>query len=80
MPEYGDDAGRCANGLSAQRFRAASAEERAIHRRWVIGMIMFYGTIVLVSGVAAIVSDSTSDLARLTTVLARSPASSARAN
>jgi hypothetical protein len=34
MLEHGDDAGHCSNGLSAQNYRGAIAEERAIYRKW----------------------------------------------
>jgi hypothetical protein len=34
----GDDAGHCANGLTAERFRESTVEERAIYRRWLRGV------------------------------------------
>jgi hypothetical protein len=37
MVEHGDDAAHCSNGLTAQKFRDASGEERAIYRRWMRG-------------------------------------------
>lgn len=55
MLEHGDDAGHCSNGLSAQNYRGATAEERAIYRKWIRGMIPFYSTLVLIFGVVAIV-------------------------
>ena len=37
MVEHGDDAAHCSNGLTAQKFRDASGEERVIYRRWMRG-------------------------------------------
>lgn len=52
----GDDAGNCSNGLTSRRFRAATSEERAIYRRWIRAMIVFYCALLLVSGVVVFVS------------------------
>ena len=52
MPVDGDDAGHCANGLNAKRFREASEEERAAYRRWLRGIIFFYCGLLFISGVA----------------------------
>jgi hypothetical protein len=51
----GDDAGQCSNGLSPGTYRAASAEDRATYRRWVRGLVVFYVTLLLVSGAVALV-------------------------
>jgi hypothetical protein len=48
----GGGAGHCANGLTAQRFREASEEERAAYRRWLRGIIFFYCGMLFISGVA----------------------------
>jgi hypothetical protein len=79
MLENGGDAGRCSNGLSAQNYRGATAEERAIYRKWMRGTIAFYSTLVLILGVVAILSYSDTSLTRLTT-LGRATASSLRTN
>jgi hypothetical protein len=50
----GDDAGRCSNGLTAQKFRDATPEERLIYRKWLRGMVLFYCTLLLLSGVAMV--------------------------
>ena len=47
----GDDAGHCSNGLTAQKFREASPEERIIYRKWLRGIIFFYLAVVFLSGV-----------------------------
>ncbi len=52
MSVDGDDAGRCANGLTAKRFREATEEERAAYRRWLRGIIFFYCGLLFISGVA----------------------------
>jgi len=49
----GDDAGHCSNGLTAQKFRDSTPEERAVYRKWLRGMVLVYGTLLLMSGVAA---------------------------
>jgi hypothetical protein len=54
----GDDAGHCSNGLTAQKFREATQEERSIFRKWLRGMVFVYGALLLMSGVAAIASYS----------------------
>ena len=53
MSDYGDDAGRCSNGLSAQKFRDATSEERAVYRRWIHGAIALYTTVLLTIGTFA---------------------------
>jgi hypothetical protein len=52
MIANGDDAGHCASGLTAQKFREATEEERATYRRWLRGIIFFYFGLLFVSGVA----------------------------
>jgi hypothetical protein len=54
----GDDAGHCSNALTAQKFRDAAPEERAVYRKWLRGMILVYGTLLLISGVTAVASYS----------------------
>ncbi len=80
MHEDGDDAGHCSNGLSAQAYRAATAEERAIYRRWIRGTVVLYSSILLMSGFVMIVSYSNSGLTRLTTLSGQSAAASSRTN
>jgi hypothetical protein len=80
MHEDGDDAGHCSNGLSAQAYRAATAEERAVYRKWIRGTVVFYGAILLISGFAMIASYSTSGLTRLTTLSSPSVTAAARTN
>ena len=66
MLGHRDDAGHCPNGLTVQNFRAATAEERRIYRKWMRGTIIFYSTFLLISGVVAIVSYSGTSLTRFT--------------
>jgi hypothetical protein len=68
MHEDGDDAGHCSNGLSARTYRTATAEERAVYRKWMRGTVVFYSTIALISGLVMIVSYSNTGLTRLTTL------------
>jgi hypothetical protein len=52
----GDDAGHCSNGLSAWSYGAASAEDRATFRLWARGVVVFYVSVLMVSGAVAFVS------------------------
>jgi hypothetical protein len=54
MSMDGDDAGRCSNGLTARKFRDATAEERAAYRRWLRGIIFFYCGLLFIAGVAVV--------------------------
>ena len=56
----GDDAGHCANGLNAQKFREATEDERAAYRRWLRGIIFFYCGLMFISGVAVVTYSGTS--------------------
>jgi hypothetical protein len=76
MPEHGDDVGHCRNGLSTQNYRGASPEDRAIYRKWMLGMVVFYSALLLVSGVVAIVVDASPGLMQLTSLSARATAAS----
>jgi hypothetical protein len=80
MPEHGGDAGRCSSGLSAQNYRGATPEDRAIYRKWIFGMVIFYSALLLISGVVAIVIDLSPSLTRLTTLSAQPSVASSRSN
>jgi hypothetical protein len=56
----GDDAGHCSNGLTAQKFRDATSEEKSTYRRWIRGIIFFYFGLMFVSGVAIVSYSGTS--------------------
>ncbi len=58
MPGHGDDAGHCSKGLSARNSREANAEESVTYRKWMLGVIVFYCTLLLISGVVAIAIDA----------------------
>jgi hypothetical protein len=68
MSEHGGDAGHCSNGLTARNYRGATAEDRATYRKWIRGIVVFYSTLLLISGVVAIASYSNTSLIRLTTL------------
>jgi hypothetical protein len=68
MLQHGDDAGHCRNGLTAQDFRQATAADRGTYRRWLLGMVVFYCTLLLISGVVAVVTDVSPGLTRLTSL------------
>jgi hypothetical protein len=76
---FGDDVGHCSNGLTAQKYREATAEERATYRKWKRGMIAFYCALLLVSGIA-IAGYSKAGLTQLTNLSARNVTTSPRAN
>jgi hypothetical protein len=75
----GDDAGRCSNGLTAQKFREATTEERAAYRKWLRGIIAFYCVLLLVAGVS-IAGYSKAGLTKLTNLSVRSITTSPKAN
>jgi hypothetical protein len=64
--------------LSAQKYQEASAEERATYRKWMRGVVVFYSALLLISGIAAILSYSNTGLTRLTSLSARPAAVSPR--
>jgi hypothetical protein len=66
MSTTGDDAGHCSNGLTAQKFREATPDERAVYRKWLRGIIFVYGALLLMSGVAAVASYSVARPTQLT--------------
>ena len=76
---FGDDVGHCSNGLTAQKYREATPEERATYRKWKRGMIAFYCALVPVSGIA-IAGYSKAGLTQLTNLSARNVTTSPRAN
>ena len=75
----GDDAGHCANGLTAQKFRDATPEERTIYRKWLRGIVLFYCALVFMSGVA-MATYFGGGQTQLTDLSVRQSAASARAN
>jgi hypothetical protein len=76
---FGDDAGHCSNGLTAQKYREATPEELATYRKWKRGAIAFYCVLLLASGIA-IAGYSKAGLTQLTILSARSITASPRAN
>jgi len=80
MDEDGDDAAHCSNGLSAEAYRAATAEERAVYRKWIRGTVVFYSTIALISGFVMIVSYANTDMTRLTTLSGQPATVASRTN
>ena len=61
MVADGNDATHCSNRLTAQKFREATAEERATYRRWRRGMVAFYALMFVMSGVAVVASYSSAN-------------------
>src|SRR5258708_15161700 len=53
MLEQGDDAAHCSNRLSAENYREATPEDRATFPKRVFEMVVFYCTLLLISGVVA---------------------------
>ena len=80
MLRHGDDAGYCRNGLSAQQYRKATDEDRAIYRKWGLGLVIFYSAVLLISGVAAILAESSPGLQRLTSLSAHATVATARSH
>lgn len=61
----GKGGGHGSNRLAAHRFREATAEERATYRKWLRGTIVFYGALLLASGVVAMTNYSSVGLKQL---------------
>ena len=76
----GDDAGHCSNGLSTQSYRGATPEDRATYRQWIFGIAVFYGALLVISGVVAVVVDAAPRLTQLTTLSIHSTPGSAGPN
>jgi hypothetical protein len=76
----GDDASHCPNGLTAQKFRQATPEERTVYRKWLRGMVLVYSTLLLLSGVAAVASYSVVGPTQLTKLSVPHASASQRAN
>ena len=74
----GDDAGRCANGLTAQKYREATAEERAIYRKWLRATVVIYSAL-LMTVLVAVTTYSGAGRTELTDLSVR-PSASLRAN
>jgi hypothetical protein len=75
----GDDAGHCSNGLTAQKYREATTEERATYRTWMRGIVVFYCAILLIAGVA-IAGYSKAGVMQLTKLSPGNMTASSRAN
>jgi hypothetical protein len=77
----GDDASQCSSGLSAGNYRSENPEDRATFRRWMRGVIVFYATILMLSGTTAIIlSHRDVGLTRLANFYARVTAGPPGAN
>lgn len=77
---FGDDAGRCSNGLTAQKFREATPEERIVYRRWLRSAIVIYTVLFVMCGIVVAVSYSTVGLTQLTNVSMHTKVVSSKAN
>ena len=80
MLTSGDDAGHCSNGLTAEKFRDATTEERSVYRKWLRGMILVYGTLLLMSGFAVVAAYSALGPTQLTKLSVPHAPASPRAN
>jgi hypothetical protein len=80
MLEHGDVAGHNSNGMTAKRYREATEEERVTYRRWMRGIIAFYGVLVLATGLLAAASYSGAGSKQLTKLTAPPAATSPRAD
>jgi hypothetical protein len=79
MQHDGNDAGHCPNAMTARNFRASTAEERAIYRKWIRGAVFLYSSAFLICTVIAMLTYSSDSLTR--TAVARGPVTShARTN
>jgi hypothetical protein len=56
--EHGDDAGHCTPGLPVRNSWEATAEDQAIYRKWIKGMVVFYSALLLMAGIVAVLIDA----------------------
>jgi hypothetical protein len=68
MQHDGNDAGHCANAMTARDFHASTSEERAICRKWIRGAVVLYSSLFLICTVIAVVGHSSNSLTRITAV------------
>jgi hypothetical protein len=78
--EHGDDAAHCSNGLTAQKFRDATGEERAIYRRRMRGTIALCGALLLIAGGLVMMNHLSGGLTQLSSLSAHRAAASRGAN
>jgi hypothetical protein len=78
--QHGNDAGHCRNGFSARDFRQATSADRSTYRKWLLGMAVFYCTLLLLSGVVAVVTEASPGLTRLTSLSPHTTAASPRSH
>jgi uncharacterized membrane protein YidH (DUF202 family) len=79
MPGDGDDAGHCSNGLTAQKYRESSTEERATFRAWMRGIVAFYCALLLMAGVV-VAGHAKVGLTQLTNLSVHNTTTSSKAN
>ena len=80
MLQHGNDAGHYRNGFSARDFRQATSADRSTYRKWLLGMAVFYCTLLLLSGVVAVVTEVSPGLTRLTSLSPHTTAASPRSH
>jgi hypothetical protein len=80
MLGHGDAVRHCSNALSAQHDRRATAADRTAYRKWVLGIVVLCSTLLLISGVVAIMIGWNTNLTRLSTVSVQPTAGLSRTN
>jgi hypothetical protein len=80
MLGHGDGVRHCSNALSAQHDRTATAADRTAYRKWVLGIVVLCSTLLLISGVVAIMIGWNTNLTRLSTVSVQPTAGLSRTN
>jgi len=68
------------SGLGEGHHHREATENRTAYRKWVLGIVVFCSTLLLVSGVAAIMMGWNVNLTRLSTVSVQPTATSSRTN
>ncbi|PDT74741.1 hypothetical protein [Bradyrhizobium sp. C9] len=80
VPEHGDDAAHCSNGLNAQRFRDATPDERAVYRRWIRSAIVACGLLAFAAGAMVWINGAGVGQTQLSSLSSTSNAKSGRGN
>jgi hypothetical protein len=80
MNEHGDDVGHGSGRFSAWNFREETTEDRATYRKWMFGVVVFYSTLVLISGGLALLSGTGANMTNLTSISGHSAVASIKPN
>jgi hypothetical protein len=80
MDHHANNVGRCSNGLTARKLRAATPTERVIYRKWLRGVVVFYVSLAIAAGLFAVVNHARPGSESMVATASRSAAAAAKTN